>query len=359
LSPRPFPLPEDLGIKTAQPGTYLWRCAAAHLLVGANRSGRLTAEGAAKQLFGDDPPTMALIQRAATQPATTATSGWASELTGRSVFDALQQPTSVSAAATLIAHALHIDLSGFAQVVVPGRVVDAASAGAWVRESEPIPVRMLNFSAVTLMPRKLAVIKIFTREMAESSNIEAVVRQTLGEASGLALDAAMFSNTPADPTRPAGLLNGVTPIAAAPAGPTAMNQDLGNLISALAANGAGLAPAIVASPAQAFAIKLMAGAHFDVPVLASAALANRTVVALESSSLVTGFDSTPEFNVSKAGTLHMDDLPRHIVDGGTAAAPTVRSMFQTDSLALRMLLRASWAMRAPGHAAWIQNVNWL
>jgi hypothetical protein len=40
------------------------------------------------------------------------------------------------------------------------------------------------------------------------------------------------------------------------------------------------------------------------------------------------------------------------------ATPSVRSMFQTDSLALRMLLRAAWGMRASGHAAWTTNVNW-
>jgi hypothetical protein len=245
-------------------------------------------------------------------------------------------------------------------VVVPGRVVDAASAGAWVREGEAIPVKLLNFAAVTLVPRKCAVIAVFTREMAESSNIEAVVRQTLGEASGLAIDAALFSNTPADDTRPAGLLNGVTPITAAPAGPDAMARDLAALITTLAANGAGLAPAIIAAPAQALAIKLSVGPHFDIPVLSAPVLATaspaRTVIALEASSLVTGFDATPEFNVSRAGSLHMeDDLPRHIVDG-TPATP-VRSLFQTDALALRMLLRAAWGMRAP-HLSWVTNTNW-
>src|SRR5262249_33962546 len=160
--------------------------------------------------------------------------------------------------------ALHVDLSGVAAMVVPSRVVDAAQAGAWVRESEAIPVTMLNFAAVTLAPRKLAVISVFTREMTESSNVEAVVRQTLTEASGLAIDAAMFSNAPGDDTRPAGLLNGIAPLVPAPAGPNAMALDLAALVNALAANGAGLAPAIVAAPAQAFAIKFAAGPHFDI-----------------------------------------------------------------------------------------------
>ena len=62
-------------------------------------------EVAARELFGNDPPTRALIQRAATSPATTTGAGWADALAQRSVFDAVQAPTSVSAAAALIARA--------------------------------------------------------------------------------------------------------------------------------------------------------------------------------------------------------------------------------------------------------------
>jgi hypothetical protein len=347
-------VPED--IKHARPAVYLFRAAAAHLRAGAaNARGRsTTVEASAKQLFGHDPITEALIRRGISEPATTG--GWADGLAQQALFDAVIAATTLSAAASLLAHALRVDLSGIASVLVPGRRVSADSAGQWVRESEPIPVRMLNFSSVVLEPRKLAVVASYTREMTESSNLEAVMRQTLGEASGLALDGAMFSNVPGDDTRPAGLLNGVTPLTAAPAGPDAMARDLAALINALAEHGAGLAPAIVAAPAQAFAIKLMAAAHFDAPVLA-AAIPNRTVIAIEPSSLAVGFDSRPEFSVSTAGTLHMEDVaPQPIVDGGAMAQP-VRSMFQTDSLALRMLLRASWAMRAP-HAAWTTNTNW-
>jgi hypothetical protein len=342
--------------KRSRPCTYLYRAAAAHARAYVDGA---SPERVAKSLFEDDRVTIWLT-RAASDPAMLTTPGWAAELGRQAVFDLVAAATTVSAAADLIARGLRVSLAGYSQITVPGRMVDAEHAGAWVREAGAIPVRMLNFSAVVLEPRKLAVITVFTREMAESSNIEAVVRQTLSEASGLALDAAMFSNAPGDDTRPAGLLNGVTPITPAPAGPDAMTRDLGNLVSALAGNGAGASPAFVAAPAQAFAIKLFAGPHFDVPVLSAPALAtagpSRTVVAIETSSLVTGFDSVPEFNVSRAGTLHMeDDLPRHIVDG--APATPVRSLFQTDSLALKMLLRASWAMRAP-HVAWTTNVNW-
>jgi hypothetical protein len=97
----------------------------------------------------------------------------------------------------------------------------------------------------------------------------------------------------------------------------------------------------------------LAGPRFDARVLASAALADGTVVAVEASSLAVGFDSTPEFSVSKAGTLHVEDALLAPLDG---AAP-VRSLYQTDCLALKMTLAAAWAMRAP-HVAWIENTTW-
>jgi hypothetical protein len=138
----------------------LYRAATAYLRAGCNgqTADGQSAEVAARALFGNDPPTRALIQRAASSPATTTGAGWADAFVQRSVFDAVQSPTSVSAAAALIARALHVDLTAFAQVVVPGRIVTADAAGQFVGEAGAKPVRMLNFSSVTLEPHAIAFI---------------------------------------------------------------------------------------------------------------------------------------------------------------------------------------------------------
>jgi hypothetical protein len=354
LSSRPFPLPQDVH---APPGVYLYRAAAAYLRAGADRSGRLSPESATKQLFGDgDAPTMAMVRRAASGPATTSGVGWADALAALSVFDAVAAPTTLAASATLIANALHVNLDGFAQVVIPTRTVNADAAGQWVGEAGAKPVRGLHFDSLVLEPRKLSVVSVFTREMSESSNIENVVRQTLSESAGLALDAALLSPFGADPTRPAGLLNGVVSFPpSAGGGQTAMITDLGTLVAALSEWGGGLNPAFVCAPRQATAMQILVGPHFTAPILPSAALANGTVIAIETGSLVVGFDSKPEFHVSGAGTLHMEDTTPAAT---TLGAPTTRSMYQTDSLALKMTVRAAWGLRAPGHAAWIQNATW-
>jgi hypothetical protein len=137
----------------------------------------------------------------------------------------------------------------------------------------------------------------------------------------------------------------------------ALLGDLGKLIGALAANAGGLNPVLIAAPAQAMTLSLLAGPKFNVPVLPSAALASGTIIMVEPSSFVSGFDSVPEFSTSKVTLVHQEDTtPADIVSGGTAAVP-VRSTFQTDSQALKMTLQAAWAMRAP-HVAWLTGATW-
>jgi hypothetical protein len=147
----------------------------------------------------------------------------------------------------VISRGLQLNLDGIAELRTPGRVLNAAAAGQWTQEGMSAPIRVLSFSnAAILRPRRLSVISVFTREMVESSNIEAIVRQTLGEATGLALDAQMFSANAASASAPAGLFAGTAPLVpTAGGGVAAMEGDLKNLFAALAAVGAGKTAVIV------------------------------------------------------------------------------------------------------------------
>jgi hypothetical protein len=218
-------------------------------------------------------------------------------------------------------------------------------------------VRMLSFSnAAILRPRKLQVLATFSRETIEHSNIEAVVRQSLSEATGLALDLQMFSSDPGDATKPPGLLAGTAPIAAtAGGGAAAMLTDLNNLFAALASHGGGKTAIIAAAVPQALALKLSVGPRFDVDIVASTALASGTVVALELASFVSGFGSAPEFTASKVGSVHMEDTTPS--SNLTGAVP-VRSLFQTDAIGLKMTLSAGWGLRASGHAQFVTGATW-
>src|SRR5262245_33112120 len=206
---RPFPLPEDTGIKRARPAVYLYRAGAAHVRSHITRA---SPERCAQELFGNDSVTDLVLRATSAPAAISGTAGWAQALAGVAIYDLIQSTVSLSAAADVIDRGLKLNLDGIAEHRVPGRVLNAAAAGQWVAEGMAAPVCAISFSnAAILQPRKLQVLTAYSRELVEHSNIEAVVRQTLGEATSLAFDLQMWSSNPGDATKPSGLFAGVTP----------------------------------------------------------------------------------------------------------------------------------------------------
>jgi hypothetical protein len=153
-------------------------------------------------------------------------------------------------------------------------------------------------------------------------------------------------------------LAGVSPVMPAAGGDAAaMQSDIKALFAGLAANGAGKNAVLVCAVPQAVALALLAGSKFDVPFLASTALPAGTVIAIDTSSFVSGFGSTPSFSTSNATVLHEEDTtPLPLADG--ALALPQRSLFQTDTLALKMTLFAAWGMRAAGHVQFVAGASW-
>jgi HK97 family phage major capsid protein len=345
-------LPEDLGLKRTRAATYLYRAAASH--IRAHQLGNANAERVAKELF-DEPVTQWVI-RAASSVATIGSPAWAGALAEQAVDDSIMAIASVSAAAGLVQRGLKIDFARRASIRVPGRIMDATDAGQWVGEGKPIVVRTQRMTAGPLLvPRKLVVITSYTREMAESSAIEAISRALISEATGLAVDKALFGTQADDGNTPGGILNGVTPVGAtAGGGSAAMVGDIEKLVGALVAAGAGANPVLVCNPVQATTIKLLAGPKFDIPVLQSTSIAAGTVIAVEASSFASAFDSVPQFETATQPMFHYDDTaPADPIMGGQP----VRSLFQIDSIGLRMTLKAAWGLRAP-HCAYLTSATW-
>ncbi len=77
------------------------------------------------------------------------------------------------------------------------------------------------------------------------------------------------------------------------------------------------------------------------------------LVAIRNSDFVTALGDAPEFDVSEQATIHMEDTtPLEIVSGtGPTTADPVRSLWQTGSIGVRMLMDVSWKMRAQRHGA--------
>jgi len=101
------------------------------------------------------------------------------------------------------------------------------------------------------------------------------------------------------------------------------------------------------------------GPNWDYPIIEATGLPTGTVVALEVASFVSGFSVLPIFRVSHQASYHAEDTsPQNITGGTPSPAVPVKSLWQTDSIAVYMDLFASWGLRAPGHAQWLQGATW-
>ena len=247
-------------------------------------------------------------------------------------------------------------LSSFGQgtVSVPGF---APGESDFVGELAPIPVKQFVSSAAALTPYKLATIVVVSGELIEHSDAEGILRSALTESAALALDRVLFSNAAAVPgVKPAGLLNGIAALTPGTGGggQDLMAADIAKLLTAIApVAGAGFA--IIASAAQAVSLQLRLAQQ--VPnVMFSSALAAGTVIAVAPQAIAAVLE-TPRIDSSIEATLHMDSAPAAIANGGGVAAPT-RSLFQTNTVGLRMITPLSWALRSPSAVAWMSGVNW-
>jgi HK97 family phage prohead protease len=316
--------------------------------------------------------------RAATAPATSTTVGWAAELATTMYGDYIESLMPGGIYGPLSGRGFRTTLGRYAQISMPSRVATPTVAGSFVLEGAAIPVRQAAFAAVTLGLKKMAVIVSYTREIAEHSTpqIEQILRQLIQDDTQIAVDTVLIDATAVSATRPAGLRSGVAATTAtAGGGFNALVGDIKALVGVLAAANSLRSPVWIMNPVQAISIGLTqnAGGAFPFqpeinnktlqgfPVIVSSTVTAGMVILLDAADFMSVSGDDPRFDVSDQATLHFDDTtPLQISTTGspnTVAAP-VRSMFQTDSLALRMILPMNWAMRRAGVVAWTQAVTW-
>jgi hypothetical protein len=187
-----------------------------------------------------------------------------------------------------------------------------------------------------------------------------LMRQVLIESVGKGLDTVLFDATAGDSIRPPGLrygVGGLTPAAPGVAAKgQAMEDDLVALGSAVGAVASGPITYVAAIP-QALAINIRSLGTFKDMVLPSAALAPGMVLCIADAALAAAVEGPPQIDASRMAELHRETAPLPIVSGATMVTP-VGSIFQVDSVALRLRWPISWALRASGAVAWMTGVNW-
>jgi HK97 family phage major capsid protein/HK97 family phage prohead protease len=319
-----------------------------------------------------------IVTRAATVPATTTLTGWAAELVATTVLDILDQLYGDPIYAALAPRGPRFTFGRSGIVSIPARSSTPTVAGAFVAEGAPIPVKQAAFTSATLRPKKMGVITAWTREIGEHStpDIEQFLRQAIIEDTAVSLDAVLIDTNAATSVRPAGLLNGVTPISAtAGGGFAAAVADLSAMVKAMAAQNALRTPVWIMNPGDvaslgliptstgdfAFRDELNNGRLLGYPLISSSHMTVDNIILLDAADFFSATGDTPNFAVSDQATLHFEDTtPLQIAVVGTpntVAAP-VRSMFQTDSVALRMTLDVNWAMRRTGVVQTISGITW-
>jgi HK97 family phage prohead protease/HK97 family phage major capsid protein len=340
------------------------------------------------------------VIKAVTNPAQTDVAGWAAELVDTAIADFMESLMPVSVYAALTPKGARFTFGRNGVIKIPRRNGPGLNApgdlrGAFVGEGNPIPVRRGSLGSISLTPYKMGVISTFTREIAAHSTpqIEGIIRQGIIEDTAIALDTALLDASPAIlGVRPAGLLNGVVGIpGTAGGGIAAITADiqaaLGVFSGANAANGL----VILVNPSKIITLQWMstdlgtfpfrdqvtAGNIGGIPFIASTSVPEDVLIMVRATDLASATGDTPEFDISDTATLHEVDgdypanqampdppvLPAPLpIVGGTPAAPVaagpVRSLWQTASIGIRMLLDVSWAMRRAGMVVSITGLTW-
>jgi hypothetical protein len=344
----PFRARSDRDPPPALPGgNTFWRAVTAHALAKAKRS---SPAAEAARLWPSDKLTL----RAVSVAATSGNAPWAGELAHRVVRDALEGMGPAAAGAQVLLRSLVLAWDNYGSISAPGFVAGAGSAG-FVAENAPIPVRQLSATAALLTQFKLAALAVLTREMIESSNAEQLITDVLVRSAAAALDAALFSTTAATAAQPAGIRYNVTALTASAATDPfeQIPEDIANLINAVAPVGGDGPYLMIGSPGRIAALIIRFAIQGDVRVdfLASNAVGN-DLLCVAPNALVCALAPEPEIDTSTAGELHMNDTPLPLVDSGGVVASPSKSMFQVESVALKMRWPVSWAVRDARACAW-------
>jgi HK97 family phage major capsid protein len=316
----------------------------------------------------------AAFQTKATVAAGTTTNGtWAAPLVDAATFSG--DFIEFLRARTLIGQA------EFRAVPFNVRIAGQTSGGSgyWVGQGKAKPVTKFDYNATTIPYTKVAAIAVITQELARFSDpsAERLVRDSLADAVIAKIDSDLFDPDVAavSGVNPAGLLNGVNPVA----GPASLDPDdircaLARLWAPWDASFMGARPAYYTTPAvarmlafardalgnRAFTGMTPQGGTLDgVPVRVSQYLANNggsggaPFILVDEAEIYLADDGAVTLDASEQASIEMADDP-----SGDSTAPTgasLVSMWQTNSIAFRAERFVWWGPRRSGAVQWIDG----
>lgn len=251
----------------------------------------------------------------------------------------------------------------------------------WVGEGAPKPVTSLEFTADTLTWAKVASIAVITQEQARFSTpaIEGLVRDALAGALRDKLDRDFVDpgTSAVANVSPASITNGLTPQTSAGTSADNVRTDIQNLLEQFILDNMGVRGLVLIMPETlALVLSLMVnslgqpefpgisvngGNLLGIPVITSQYAGSLSgngnmVIAVSANDVLLADDGGVDVAMSTEASLQMESAPTN--NSRTATATTVVSMFQTDSIALKVERFITWKKRRSGAVVFMDEVNW-
>lgn len=367
------------------------------------KSRRRSLDDVAQELLRDNAEVIA-IARAAVGAADTTTAGWAAELVQsetRAILEQAATPNSIWP--KLAAAGTSLNFNGAQSVVIPGLNTGLTTGGAWVGEGGVIPLVKGAFTAKRLSRYKLAGIVPITKELQRVSDPTAVatMQTLLSRFISNLLDSCLIDAAAEVPgVRPAGLLNGVTPITgAAGGGYEALRADLEAITNAWTAAGIeGSNPVLLVGASKAFRLRTMVNAlgqpvfpgggneALGFTVVPSQFVPATAAIAVAGEKFASAIDPM-EIDTSEEATLTMADagaaaptqagaaplggalgvagqvvpdggIPVSGGSGASIAGVVAMSLWQTWSLGIRLVMPASFGLTRAGAVQEVTGITW-
>lgn len=261
-----------------------------------------------------------------------------------------------------------------ANVAIKGQ--DGTATGYWVGQSKGIPVSTADFSTVNLTPLKVAALAVVSKELLRDSSpaAEMLVRDALVDASAQRIDTTFLSATAASAgVSPAGLLNGVSAITSAGVDADGLRADIKALYAPFltAKNATGLT--LVCNPALAKSIQLMTNALGQMefpginamggtllgdPVVTGDNVNAAHMVLLKASDIYKIGDGGVEVSMSEQATIEMANDPAGASDTPVAMANYPVNMFQTESVAIKVVRSMNFAKRRAHAVQYVDDADY-
>lgn len=257
--------------------------------------------------------------------------------------------------------------------------------GNFIGPGEPIPMSRALFSASLMRRKKVSSLTIVTKELAATSDPRAqkTIEDDAVGATVLAENQAFVAlESPETDERPASIAYGAPTFYSTGGALANVDADLAFLIESLIANGSTLEFATwIMSPITASSIARLRGtgggaAYPDIsvsggsllglPVITSGSIARNGspleshIILADGAHVVIADSGEAEVSGSQYAAVEMLDNPTNQSYGSPIApiATTMVSMFQTESIAIKVTRFVNWAVNKSGAIAVLRNISY-